>query len=98
PCQTRFGENARLVAWRLPEGRPWDTDDTHLIASCGPIIRMILEREAMHLEMAQQARTDSLTGLLNRRAFLEEMERHAARQGGGQEPATLMFVDLDNFN
>jgi len=97
PCPTRFGENARLVAWRLPEGRPWDTDDTHLIASCGPIIRMILEREAMHLEMAQQARTDSLTGLLNRRAFLEEMERHAARQGRDNEPATLMFADLDNF-
>ena len=97
PCQTRFGENACLVAWRLPEGRPWDTDDTHLITSCGPIIRMILEREAMHLEMAQQARTDSLTGLLNRRAFLEEMERHAARQGRDNEPATLMFVDLDNF-
>jgi hypothetical protein len=97
PCQTRFGENARLVAWRLPEGRPWDADDSHLIASCGPIIRMILEREAMHREMAQQARTDSLTGLLNRRAFLEEMERHAARQGRDNEPATLMFVDLDNF-
>jgi diguanylate cyclase (GGDEF)-like protein len=97
PCPTRFGENARLVAWRLPEGRTWDADDIHLIASCGPIIRMILEREAMHLEMAQQARTDSLTGLLNRRAFLEEMQRHAARQGRDNEPATLMFVDLDNF-
>jgi diguanylate cyclase (GGDEF)-like protein len=58
---------------------------------------MILEREAMHHEMALQARTDSLTGLLNRRAFLEEMERHAARQGRNNEPATLMFVDLDNF-
>jgi diguanylate cyclase (GGDEF)-like protein len=97
PCPTRFGENARLVAWRLAEGRNWDADDTNLLGSCGPIIRMILEREAMHREMAQQARTDSLTGLLNRRAFLEEMERHAARQGREQEPATLMFVDLDNF-
>jgi diguanylate cyclase (GGDEF)-like protein len=97
PCQTRFGENARLVAWRLPDGRAWDTDDTHLITSAGPIIRMILEREAMHHEMAQQARTDSLTGLLNRRAFLEEMERHAARQARDNEPATLMFADLDNF-
>jgi diguanylate cyclase (GGDEF)-like protein len=96
-CQTRFGENARLVAWRLPDGRPWDGDDTHLIASTAPIVRMILERETMHHEMAQQARTDSLTGLLNRRAFLEEMERHAARQGRDNEPATLMFADLDNF-
>jgi diguanylate cyclase (GGDEF)-like protein len=97
PCRTRFGDNARLVAWRIPEGRAWDADDTHLIASAAPIIRMILEREALHLDMAQQARTDSLTGLLNRRAFLEEMERHAARQARDNEPATLMFADLDNF-
>jgi diguanylate cyclase (GGDEF)-like protein len=97
PCQTRFGENGRLVAWRLPDGRAWDAEDTQLVGSAAPIIRLCLERGAMQLEMAHQARTDSLTGLLNRRAFLEEMERHAARQGRDNLPATLMFADLDNF-
>ena len=51
----------------------------------------------MQIEMARQARTDPLTGLLNRRAFLEEMERHAARQDRDDQPGTLMFADLDNF-
>src|ERR1700722_9650686 len=96
-CQTRFGENARLIAWRLPQARLWDGDDSRLIDAAAPVIRMVLEREAMQLDMAQQARTDSLTGLLNRRAFLEEMERHAARQDRDNHPATLMFADLDNF-
>jgi diguanylate cyclase (GGDEF)-like protein len=96
-CQTRFGEKARLVAWRLPLARVWDGDDSRLIDSAAPLIRMVLEREAMQLDMARQARTDSLTGLLNRRAFLEEMERHAARQDRDNQPATLMFADLDNF-
>jgi diguanylate cyclase (GGDEF)-like protein len=96
-CQTRFGEAAGLVAWRLPDARPWDGDDSLLMRSSVYLVRMILEREATQRDMAQQARTDPLTGLLNRRAFLEEMERHAARQDRDAEPATLMFADLDNF-
>src|SRR6516225_9769767 len=47
--------------------------------------------------MGRQARTDPLTGLLNRRAFLEEMERHIDRLDREQLPGTLMFADLDDF-
>ena len=58
---------------------------------------MVLEHEAIQREMARQARTDPLTGLLNRRAFLEEMERHIERLDREELPGTLMFVDLDYF-
>jgi diguanylate cyclase (GGDEF)-like protein len=58
---------------------------------------MILDREAIQMEMTLQARTDPLTGLLNRRAFLEEVDRRAARQSHDNEPGTLMFADLDHF-
>ena len=47
--------------------------------------------------MARQARTDPLTGLLNRRAFLEEMARHIDRLDREEQPGTLMFADLDYF-
>lgn len=96
-CQTRAGENAGLIAWRRPDSRAWDGDDSRLIGSAVKIIRMLLEREAIQLEMTRQARTDPLTGLLNRRAFLEEIERHAARQDRDNQPGTLMFADLDHF-
>ena len=96
-CQTRFGQKAGLVAWRLPAARAWDDDDRQLLGSVVNIIRMVLEHEATQREMVHQARTDPLTGLLNRRAFLEEMERHAARQDRDNVPGTLMFADLDNF-
>ena len=95
--QTRFGVKAALVAWRPPAARAWDGDDSHIVGSVGHLTRMVLEREAVQLDMTRQARTDPLTGLLNRRAFLEEVERHAARQDRDQQPATLMFADLDNF-
>ena len=49
-------------------------------------------------ELAEQAaRTDALTGLLNRRAFMEKAEEalaHAVRYG---HPLSLIMIDLDHF-
>jgi diguanylate cyclase (GGDEF)-like protein/PAS domain S-box-containing protein len=96
-CQTRFGANAVLAIWRAADSRPWDHDDTLLAGSATRIVRMVLEHEAIQREMGRQARTDPLTGLLNRRAFLEEMQRHADRLDQENAPGTLMFADLDSF-
>lgn len=96
-CDTRFGVKAVLVTWRRPDEHIWDGDDSHLVGSAAHLCRMALEREAIQLDMTRQARTDPLTGLLNRRAFLEEVERHAARQDRDNQPSTLMFADLDHF-
>ncbi len=96
-CQTRSGENAGLVVWRAPDARAWEGDDSLVMGAAAKIVRMLLEREAIQIEMTRQARTDPLTGLLNRRAFLEEVERHAARQDRENQPGTLLFADLDHF-
>jgi diguanylate cyclase (GGDEF)-like protein len=68
-----------------------------LITAAAHLIRMVLEHEAIQREMARQARTDPLTGLLNRRAFLEEMTRHIDRLDREEQPGTLLFADLDDF-
>jgi diguanylate cyclase (GGDEF)-like protein len=96
-CRPGSGETVGLVAWRHPGARAWDDDDRRLVGSLASVVRMVLEREAIQFEMLQQARTDPLTGLLNRRAFLEEIERRAGRQEREDTPATLMFADLDHF-
>ncbi len=97
PCHTRFGEQAGLVLWRAPDGRAWDGDDRAVVASCTVLVRVILEHESIQREMARQARTDPLTGLLNRRAFLDEVSRRVERLDREGIPGTLMFIDLDNF-
>jgi diguanylate cyclase (GGDEF)-like protein len=97
PSYTRFGERTGLVLWREPGGRAWTDEDRLLASSATGIIRMVLEHEAIQREMARQARTDPLTGLLNRRAFLDEMGRRIDRLDREELPGTLMFVDLDNF-
>ena len=43
------------------------------------------------------ASTDFLTGLLNRRAFMENALKLCARQAEGNKPVTLMMFDLDHF-
>jgi diguanylate cyclase (GGDEF)-like protein/PAS domain S-box-containing protein len=96
-CQPRFGEPACLVVWRAPGARPWDNEDRLLLSAAANLIRFVLEHEAIQREMARQARTDPLTGLLNRRAFLEEIARCAERLDREELPGTLMFVDIDNF-
>ncbi len=99
-CQTKSGENAALIAWRAASTtspRAWDREDSLLIGSAANVIRMVLEHEAIQREMTQQARTDPLTGLMNRRAFLEEIERHASRLDREKQPGTLLFADLDHF-
>ncbi len=96
-CQTRFGEHAGLVLWRVPGARDWDNEDHVLASSAAAIVRVVLEHEAIQREMARLARTDPLTGLLNRRAFLDELTRHIDRLDREGQSGTLMYTDLDNF-
>ena len=96
-CLTRFGAHDGLALWRSPGSRGWDHEDRLLVEAAASLIRMVLEHEAIQMEMGRQARTDPLTGLLNRRAFLEDMARRIDRLDRDEQPGTLMFVDLDYF-
>jgi diguanylate cyclase (GGDEF)-like protein len=46
---------------------------------------------------AALVRTDSLTGLLNRRGFLEVARREIARSARSGRPLTVVLVDVDRF-
>ena len=54
--------------------------------------RDITDRIRLRQELETQARTDSLTGLLNRTAFLAEVDRRLAHGG-----AAVLVVNLDHF-
>ena len=41
--------------------------------------------------------TDENTGLLNRRGFVEALDRAVARGQRYEEPAVLLLIDLDGF-
>lgn len=98
-CQTltRTGERAGFALWRAAGERAWDAEDRRLVSSVTGLLRIVLDHEAVQCEMGRQARTDSLTGLLNRRAFLEEAARRIDRLDREAQPGTLVLLDLDGF-
>jgi diguanylate cyclase (GGDEF)-like protein len=48
-------------------------------------------------QLINLARIDSLTGLLNRRAFLEQLEQEAVRTQRTDTPLGLLMLDVDHF-
>jgi diguanylate cyclase (GGDEF)-like protein len=62
---------------------------------------MALERSDLLARLEEVARTDDLTGLLNRRAWEEQLPREMARARRNNEPLCVAMLDLDffkNFN
>jgi diguanylate cyclase (GGDEF)-like protein/PAS domain S-box-containing protein len=59
--------------------------------------RDITDRKQLEAELLASARHDPLTGLLNRRGFMEVLEAHVdtARRYGA--PSSLLAIDLDGF-
>lgn len=50
-----------------------------------------------HDQMAQLASTDSLTGLINRRTFLDEMGQTLSYPNQTRHKSAFLFIDLDKF-
>lgn len=55
------------------------------------------ELEAANYALAQQARTDALTGLLNRRGFEDQARQVVATTRRSRQPLSLLMVDVDHF-
>ncbi|HVX14244.1 MAG TPA: GGDEF domain-containing protein [Pirellulales bacterium] len=55
------------------------------------------EHRAKVRELSAEARTDILTGLANRRAFVEELERRFEQWRRHKVPLSLVMVDIDHF-
>jgi diguanylate cyclase (GGDEF)-like protein len=58
---------------------------------------MALERSDLLARLEEVARTDDLTGLLNRRAWEEQLPRELARARRQNDPLCVAMLDLDLF-
>ena len=61
------------------------------------LVRDISERKRSDEQIRQLAYCDSLTGIPNRQAFLETLERELARSKVGNKKFAVLFMDLDAF-
>jgi diguanylate cyclase (GGDEF)-like protein len=90
-----------------PEGLTPETyyDPLHGIASmvvsigifCLTFGMMMMANERVSTQYQKRALTDDLTGLPNRRSFLEQAERFAKRPARNSTPASILMMDLDHF-
>jgi diguanylate cyclase (GGDEF)-like protein len=80
-------------------------DPLHGIASmvvsigifCLTFAMMMMANERVSTQYQQPALTDELTGLPNRRSFLEQAGRFGKRPGRNSAPASILMMDLDHF-
>jgi diguanylate cyclase (GGDEF)-like protein/PAS domain S-box-containing protein len=61
------------------------------------VMRDITERKALETKLAMLASTDGLTGLANRRAFDEALEKEWRRAQRSGAELSLLLLDLDRF-
>jgi diguanylate cyclase (GGDEF)-like protein len=61
------------------------------------VVFILAEVKALYERERDLSRTDAMTGLLNRRAFMEGLDRERARHRRFPRPLTLVYLDLDNF-
>lgn len=57
----------------------------------------ITKRKELEEKLSYQTLHDSLTGLPNRKLFMDHLEKALARLERREEPIAVLFVDLDNF-
>jgi diguanylate cyclase (GGDEF)-like protein len=83
---TRLGIYVAM-AWLISRVR----DDARELQGLNTRLKELLEHEQ------QLARTDPLTGLPNRRLFLDELRRATARIHRSGKPVAVAYMDLDGF-
>ncbi len=63
----------------------------------GALLWLLAQVGALYREVGRLARTDSLTGVANRRAWDEELPRELARSSRSRQPVCVALLDLDHF-
>lgn len=100
------GENRHMEDWFVRKngtGLPVQMTVTPVFNQTRPdgvvvVFRDISQRLRLEHELRTQATTDALTGLLNRRQFLKELDGELNRvQHQPAQPSAILMVDLDNF-
>jgi len=89
--------NGALVAERRAGDPAWSDDDRDLVAGVAAHLGIVVEQAGAQEALRRLSNTDGLTGLLNRRAFVEECARRVVLAQRLGRPGALLMLDLDHF-
>ncbi|HXY85522.1 MAG TPA: GGDEF domain-containing protein, partial [Gaiellaceae bacterium] len=91
----RDGGDTRLVLYPPPGG--FAPDVQQLAEWLAAQAAVALENARLHHVVQRQAITDDLTGLVNRRRFVEALESEIVRARGFESLLSVVLADLDHF-
>jgi diguanylate cyclase (GGDEF)-like protein len=86
-----------LNLYRLGENAAFSEADFELARRFGDAAALALAQAEMRERLEEEARTDALTGLANRRAFCERLASELQRSERALEPVGLVMLDIDDF-
>ncbi|PHS78210.1 MAG: diguanylate cyclase [Rhodospirillaceae bacterium] len=95
PCLHSGVLNGVICLWRHDD---WSDDARLMVGDIAGQLGIAIEQITNHESIVRLSRTDSMTGLLNRRAFYEEeLPRRFNRLALDKSLGALFFIDMDNF-
>jgi len=71
--------------------------DIELLATFASLVAQTIDNARLYAQMQEQARTDALTGLNNRRTFDALLADELARAQRFSRPVSLLMLDIDHF-
>ena len=95
PLRSAVGETAGLIAAWGPT--PPERDGLELLEGLGALLTLQLHHSTHLARFRQRAVEDALTGLANRGALEERIERERRRFHRYRRPVALLVLDLDHF-
>ena len=93
----RFGTSSMGQVALAPARRGASHDDRRLLALIANELGGPLRMAALVAEARRLASTDTLTGLLNRRAFVERIDKARAATDAKVFPVSVLLLDVDHF-
>jgi diguanylate cyclase (GGDEF)-like protein len=91
------GECLGLMTFRRFSSGARRHGSSRLLKTVGNQLAVALKNALEHKRVQSLASTDGLTGLYNRRAFVEHMEKEFQRAIRYRKPLSLVMVDIDDF-
>lgn len=92
-----FGDTTIATVGLAPSRRGASSEDRQLVSLLSKELGGPLRMAALVAEARRLASTDTLTGLLNRRAFVERIEKARAASDKQLFPISVLLLDVDFF-
>ena len=96
-CPTRYqGQRNGVICISRTGRRRWSADERALLAGVAERVGIAVQQVDAKEALIALSRTDSLTGLYNRRDFVEAIEENLSELTASGKRAALIYLDLNN--